>query len=489
MALGQAIASPQKERVARSAGSKFKRKISAQLFEGLTLVFLLLLLGLVGALGIWIVTRCYDNVPVEDYVLTLLTVLALTALHARLDAAQRRGRDPATTDSGAPFAAFSVSLVLVTLAFFALKIGHEYSRGWIFGWWAAGMSTMASARMVAARLRGRLMERGHLKQKVAVIGASQEARPIIESLSRCPEIHVASIYDDRVRRSPLELHGVPVRGRVSDFLAAPECFDIDRVIITLPLTASKRIAEIVRLLHPLPLSVDLGLDARCGELRLHQGRRTGDLFTIEIHECPLPDVRQLIKSCEDKVIAALLLLVSAPLFAVIAVAIKVDSSGPIFFRQKRYGCANRIFDVLKFRTMYASACDELGDRLTTRGDARVTRIGRILRECSLDELPQLINVLRGEMSIVGPRPHPVRAKAANLLYAEAVGNYGLRQRVRPGITGWAQVHGWRGETTTVEQIRRRVEFDLEYIEKWSLSLDLRIIAMTLFTVLRRNNAL
>jgi lipopolysaccharide/colanic/teichoic acid biosynthesis glycosyltransferase len=175
----------------------------------------------------------------------------------------------------------------------------------------------------------------------------------------------------------------------------------------------------------------------------------------------------------------LILLVIALPMALIAVAIKLDSPGPVLFRQKRYGFNNELIEVLKFRTMRQDQSDANGSILTRRNDPRVTRLGRFLRQSSLDELPQLINVLRGEMSIVGPRPHAIEAKAANRLYQDVVAGYGERHKVKPGLTGWAQVNGWRGPTDTEDQIVNRVKHDLWYLENWSLMLDLKIIALTL----------
>jgi lipopolysaccharide/colanic/teichoic acid biosynthesis glycosyltransferase len=160
----------------------------------------------------------------------------------------------------------------------------------------------------------------------------------------------------------------------------------------------------------------------------------------------------------------------------------------VFFRQKRLGANNIPFDLLKFRSMYVDRTDPLGEQLTEVGDPRITRVGKILRRTSMDELPQLINVLRGDMSLVGPRPHPLAANAAGIPYARAISEYPIRHRVKPGITGWAQVNGWRGETVTVEQIRRRVEHDLYYIENWSLAFDFLILGRTVFAVLSRENA-
>jgi exopolysaccharide biosynthesis polyprenyl glycosylphosphotransferase len=218
-------------------------------------------------------------------------------------------------------------------------------------------------------------------------------------------------------------------------------------------------------------------------------RQYGDIGTFRVMDKPLDEVAALVKRIEDVVIAAICLLITLPLMLMIAVAIKLDSRGPALFRQKRLGANNLPFDLLKFRSMYEEQTDPLGHQLTRAGDPRITRVGRFLRMTSLDELPQLINVLKGEMSLVGPRPHALAASAAGVAYARAISDYPIRHRVKPGITGWAQVNGWRGETKTIEQIRRRVEHDLYYVENWSLGFDLLILGRTVFAVLSRANAI
>jgi exopolysaccharide biosynthesis polyprenyl glycosylphosphotransferase len=204
------------------------------------------------------------------------------------------------------------------------------------------------------------------------------------------------------------------------------------------------------------------------------------LTFLNVIDRPLRDWNWIAKVIEDRVLSALILALISPLLLAVAILIKLDSPGPVFFRQKRYGFNNDLIEVLKFRTMHHAAADVNAEQLTRRNDPRITRIGSFLRRTSIDELPQFLNVLRGEMSIVGPRPHALKAKAGTLLYQEAVKYYDARHRMKPGITGWAQVNGWRGETDTIEQIRKRVEHDLYYIENWSVSLDLRIIAQTIF---------
>src|SRR5258708_11681159 len=191
----------------------------------------------------------------------------------------------------------------------------------------------------------------------------------------------------------------------------------------------------------------------------------------------------------EKLGGRIILLLVYPLMLLAAIAIKLDSRGPVFFKQKRYGFNNELIEVYKLRSMYVDQCDAAASMLVTKGDARVTRVGAFLRKTSIDELPQLINVaLKGNLSLVGPRPHAVHAKAEDRLYDEAVDGYFARHRVKPGITGWAHVSGWRGETDTQEKIQQRVEHDLYYIENWSVLLDLYILAMTPFALAKHKNA-
>ncbi len=209
---------------------------------------------------------------------------------------------------------------------------------------------------------------------------------------------------------------------------------------------------------------------------------------IDLYDKPIANWDFVIKSAFDKIVSALALMLFSPLMLAIALAIKLDSSGPIFFRQTRYGFNNEPIEVLKFRSMYTNAADVAAAQLVTKGDARVTRVGRFIRKTSLDELPQLFNVLRGDLSLVGPRPHAPAAKADDRLYTDVVSHYFARHKVKPGMTGWAQVNGWRGETDTSEKIERRVEHDLYYIENWSVLFDLYILALTPLALFKTENA-
>jgi exopolysaccharide biosynthesis polyprenyl glycosylphosphotransferase len=209
---------------------------------------------------------------------------------------------------------------------------------------------------------------------------------------------------------------------------------------------------------------------------------------LEVADRPLKSWRAIVKWAEDKAFAAALLALLGPLMALIAILIKLDSRGPVFFVQKRFGFNNDVIRVFKFRTMYVDRGDPSGAQRTVQNDPRITRLGRFLRLLSLDELPQLINVLRGDMSLVGPRPHAIAMKAGNCLYSQAVEQYFHRHRVKPGITGWAQVHGLRGEVNTLEKAHARVACDLYYIDHWSPWLDLKTLAKTVTILASRDNA-
>jgi exopolysaccharide biosynthesis polyprenyl glycosylphosphotransferase len=208
----------------------------------------------------------------------------------------------------------------------------------------------------------------------------------------------------------------------------------------------------------------------------------------EIASKPQSGWGYFIKTASDRILGSLILIAILPLLAIIALAIKLTSPGPVFFSQQRLGFNNNTFRILKFRTMYTHLQDDHAEQLTTKKDPRVTPVGAFLRRWSLDELPQILNVLTGDMSLVGPRPHAAKAKAGTKLYEHVLDTYAQRHRVKPGITGWAQVNGWRGETDTEEKLIRRVEHDLSYIENWSPVLDLKILVLTVWAVLRGDGA-
>lgn len=442
----------------------------------------------VGAVGFLLVWRVYPDIETAQYA-TLWAIISISAsLFFLASGCYRTLPSDFRSQLATLLVAFSLPILLVTFLLFSLKVSAAYSRGWIIGWWAAGLIALTFERLVIERLKSELIARGYLSERYAIFGAAEGARPMIERLKRHQGVEIVRIFDDRRTRVPREVAGVPVGGGIDELAAAAQDCGIDRVIITLPITAGRRIRHLAKTLYPLPLEIDVGVDAIRGDISFRRGSWVAGSLLLELYDRPLADWRQVLKACEDKLLALIIMIAILPWLALIAVAIKFDSRGPVLFRQKRYGFTGKIFEVFKFRTMYADKADPLGEQLTLRNDPRITRVGRLLRRTSLDELPQIFNVLRGEMSLVGPRPHPLSAKAANVRYHEAIDHYALRHRVKPGMTGWAQVNGWRGETETLVQLQKRVEHDLFYIEHWSLWLDLQILARTVGCFFPTKNA-
>jgi polysaccharide biosynthesis protein PslA len=362
---------------------------------------------------------------------------------------------------------------------FLLRRDDSASREWPFLWLFSSAILLIISRCYLSQLLRKWLAAGRLARRVAVIGAGEFSREFIQRLRLEPNAYtVVGLYDDRLSRIPAVQEGVRVRGSVRDLLERSREEQVDLIVIALPLSAISRISMILEQIGSAVADICLTTDFVGFHYRSSQISSVGSNPVVLIEERPLKDWRAAKKSVFDIVIGSLMLLVLWPLLALIALAIRLDSPGPILFRQPRLGFNNKLFTCYKFRTMHNKMTDLLGDRQATRDDPRVTRVGKWLRALSLDELPQLLNVLMGNMSLVGPRPHPPNTKAADKLFAEVVGNYAFRHRVKPGITGWAQINGWRGETKTVAEIENRVACDLAYIENWSLWFDLRIMLLT-----------
>jgi polysaccharide biosynthesis protein PslA len=362
-------------------------------------------------------------------------------------------------------------------------------RQWPFLWLFSIAPLLAASRLYLSRLLHRWSDSGRLARRVAVIGAGDFSREFIERLLSEPHSYtVVGLYDDRLSRIPAEQDGVRVRGSVADLLERSREEQIDLIVIALPLNAMDRIAMILDQVGSAVADLCLTTDFVGFRYRSSQISSVGSNPVVLMEERPLKDWRAARKSAFDIVIGSMMLVVLSPLLALIALAIRLDSPGPILFRQPRLGFNNRLFTCYKFRSMHHGMTDLLGDRQATRGDARVTRLGKWLRALSLDELPQLLNVLKGDMSLVGPRPHPPNTKAEDKLFTDVVAKYAFRHRVKPGITGWAQVNGWRGETRTLDQIENRVACDLAYIENWSIWFDLRIMVLTITREIFSHNA-
>jgi Undecaprenyl-phosphate glucose phosphotransferase len=384
-----------------------------------------------------------------------------------------------------------VFLLAVTTSYFT-RSGDEFSRVWLGSYYVLGLFALIAFRRALFLLVRRWTRQGRLDRRTVVVGAGGSGETLIASLGtqRDSDVRVIGVFDDRGDdRSSASCSGVPKLGTVDDLVEFARHTRVDLVVFSLPISAESRILHMLKKLWVLP--VDIRLAAHSNKLRFRPRSYSyiGRIPVFDIFDRPIADWDVVMKWLFDKIIGALVLIAVAPIMLLIALAIKLDSKGPVFFKQRRYGFNNKFVEIYKFRSMYVEDADATASKLVTRNDPRVTRVGRFIRKTSLDELPQLFNVVfTGNLSLVGPRPHAAHAKAAEHLYDEAVDGYFARHRVKPGITGWAQINGWRGETDSREKILHRVEHDLYYIENWSILFDLYIVARTPFALIRGEGA-
>jgi Undecaprenyl-phosphate glucose phosphotransferase len=384
-----------------------------------------------------------------------------------------------------------VFLIAVGVSFFA-KIGDQFSRAWLGGFFVLGLLCLVAFRRGLFLLVRHWTREGRLDRRTVVVGADLNGEALIHSLDaqRESEVRVIGVFDDRGdERSSVSVAGVAKLGTVDNLVEFARRTRVDLVIFALPVTAESRILQMLKKLWVLP--VDIRLSAHTNKLRYRPRTYSylGSVPVLDIIDKPIADWDVVTKWLFDKIVGTLALICAAPIMLLVAIAIKLDSRGPVFFKQKRHGFNNELIEIYKFRSMYTDKTDATASKLVTADDPRVTRVGRFIRKTSLDELPQLLNVVfAGNLSLVGPRPHALQAKADDRLYHEAVDGYFARHRVKPGITGWAQIHGWRGETDSQEKIQQRVAHDLFYIENWSMLLDISILARTPFALIRAKNA-
>jgi Undecaprenyl-phosphate glucose phosphotransferase len=346
-------------------------------------------------------------------------------------------------------------------------------------------------RLAVVRFIGLQMQRGHFDRRTAIVGGGAVAEDLIRALDAQADsgVRIVGVFDDRGdMRSDTVVAGYPKLGTVSDLVGYARATRLDLVIFTIPIAAEDRILQMLAKLWVLP--IDIRVSAQASKLRLRPRAYSylGAVPVLDVFDKPMADWDIVAKNIFDRVVGLAMLLALAPVMLGVALAVRLTSPGPVLFRQKRYGFNNELIEVFKFRSMYVNQSDAGAAKLVTRDDPRVTPVGRFIRKTSLDELPQLFNVIKGELSLVGPRPHALQAKAANTLYDQVVDGYFARHKVKPGITGWAQVNGWRGETDTSDKIQKRVEHDLHYIENWSILFDIRIMLATPIALFRTKNA-
>jgi len=373
------------------------------------------------------------------------------------------------------------SLILMTLV--ALKQSQEFSRLWLGYWALTGTVGLMAARVAVHGMLRVMRGRGWNRRRVVLVGAGRMARELAARVAGAgwTGYEILCCFDDDSMADAWSATGIPLHTELADLPIRVDAESVDEVWIALPLSMVQRMQQVMALLGNSPVTIRFVPDLFGFRLLNHGVGEVAGLPVIDVTSSPMTGLNRLAKAMEDRVLAAVFLVLLSPLMAVIAVAVKLGSRGPVFYRQTRMGWNGRPFVMLKFRSMPVDAEGRTGAVWATRGEQRATAVGAFLRRTSLDELPQFINVLRGEMSIVGPRPE--RPQFVDR-FKEEIPGYMQKHLVKAGITGWAQVNGWRGDT----DLRRRIEHDLYYIEHWSVWFDLKIILMTAFRGLVHENA-
>ncbi|MFT3812149.1 MAG: undecaprenyl-phosphate glucose phosphotransferase [Acidovorax sp.] len=397
------------------------------------------------------------------------------------------------------FKAWTLIFGCLLLIGFVTKHTDVYSR-WLMGWlYVAGFLVQVVLHYLIRELQIRLLRHTVTPENVLIVGTGRLAHYLHSKIAKNPWLGQRVIGCLELPESELEqnsgfhrlqepsgfmgLQEPNMIGRFEELLTHIDQHDIDTVYFAIPLDASDLIREMYFQLLDKHVAVHWVPDIHSLLLVNHSVREIAGLPVITLSETPLTGTRLLFKACEDFILSSLILLAISPLLLIIAAAVKLDSPGPVFFKQARNGWSGKTFHIWKFRSMYVHTPEAGVVKQASRNDPRITRVGGFLRKTSLDELPQLINVLRGEMSLVGPRPHAVQHDAE---YSQRINSYFARHNIKPGITGLAQVRGFRGETRDIEQMQQRVESDIEYINNWSVWLDVTILLRTLGALTGKN---
>jgi len=377
---------------------------------------------------------------------------------------------------------------VLLFAMFVTKQSEEFSRIIVSTWFVLTPFLISAWRTATTVLLRELRARGYNTRYAAIVGMTELGEQLALEINEVPTLglRVHGFYDDREeeRCHPIAESLGTRAGNLKDLVAAAKSGEVGLIYIAFPLRAEPRINQLLRQLSDTTASVYLAADFFVFDLLHARWTTLGHVPTMSLYETPFYGVDGWLKRLEDIVVGTAILMVIAIPMLIIGIAVRLTSPGPALFRQRRYGLNGEVINVLKFRSM--SVMEDGQDiKQATKDDVRVTKFGAFLRRTNLDELPQFFNVIGGSMSIVGPRPHAV---AHNELYRTKVRGYMLRHKVKPGITGWAQINGWRGETDTIDKMAKRVEYDLDYIRNWSLFWDIQIIFMTVFGAGTRRNA-
>ena len=376
--------------------------------------------------------------------------------------------------------------ILIIIAFLT-KTSTLFSRQWMAAWVFSSWGLLLLFRLILTWSLRTIRKRGWNHKKILIVGAGVLGQNVAQHLKEADwtGLEIIGFLDDDEALHGRLIEGIPVIGSANESGTIVQQNSVDEVWLALPLRAEERVKAILYDLRHSTVTIRFVPDIFGFRLLNHSVTDIAGIAVLDLSTSPMEGLNRIIKAIEDRVLALFILVLVSPLMLIIAIGVKISSPGPILFKQRRHGYDGKPIKVYKFRTMYVHR--EGSGKLTQakKGDARITKFGAFLRRTSLDELPQFFNVLQGRMSIVGPRPHAVEH---NEYYKDYIDTYMLRHKVKPGITGWAQINGLRGETDTLDKMKTRVEYDLFYIENWSLWFDIKIILLTFFKGFVNKNA-
>ncbi len=425
------------------------------------------------------------------YIIAAVTGSAVFVVFLQLmDGYQIRSFRHSFSAFGKIILSWSATFAMLLIAVFFLKMSEQFSRVWFGSWFLSGLVFLFFERLALNFLVRKWGRNGTMERRAVIVGGGKSAERLIRALEQQAdnEIRICGIFDDRDNdRSPPIVAGYPKLGNIEELVEFSRRARISMLIVSLPFSAESRVLAMLKKLWILP--VDIRLSAHSSNLRFRPRTYSyiGKLPMFDIFDRPIRDWDSVAKRAFDIVFSVLGIIVLSPIMLGAFLAVKLTSRGPAIFVQERHGFNNEIIRVFKFRSMYVEQQDQTARNAVKKGDPRVTPVGRFIRKTSIDELPQFFNALRGDLSLVGPRPHAVLAQTRDKLYGEVVDGYFARHRVKPGVTGWAQINGWRGEIDHDDKIKMRTECDLYYIENWSVLFDLKILFMTPISLITKSD--
>jgi putative colanic acid biosynthesis UDP-glucose lipid carrier transferase len=438
-------------------------------------------------LSLFIASIIYQVPYTKDLILLSLISIIGFSVFAEMFALYRSWRDGSFYEIiFNALLSWTIAIGLILLYLFFSKSSVEYSRVVIAIWFILTSILLLAWRLAFGLFLRSIRRKGLNTRSVAIIGLTEQGEKLAQQILSHPEtgFRLKAIYDDRDESRLSDKFKHLLQGKVSQGVDQARLNEFDVVYLALPLTAEKRITQILHLLGDTTVNVQLVPNLFMYSIMSASMAQVGNIQTISVYCNPMRGSYALIKRLEDIILSSIILALIAIPMLIITIAVKSTSKGPVIFKQDRYGLNGRRIKVWKFRSMTVTENTDVVTQ-ATKNDARITKVGAFLRRTSLDELPQFINVLQGQMSVVGPRPHAV---AHNEEYRKEVSYYMLRHKIKPGITGWAQVNGWRGETDTLNKMEMRIKYDLDYIRNWSLWMDFKIVLFTIFRSFNDKNA-